>query len=416
MDSQHQELTPRLLSWAAELEQGTIDQAHRTSALSVVTGHVALMPDAHIGIGATIGSVVPTTSAIIPSAVGVDVGCGMAAVRLDICADDLPQSLDGLLGPIERAVPAGMGQGHQKGSKGSRAADRWFATHGMPDSVTGDLATKAVKQFGSLGSGNHFFEVCLDEQDRVWLFLHSGSRGVGNTLAQRHISRAKNLARHVPDAPRDLDLAWFLQGTAEFDAYIKDMMWSQAYAFANRETMLDAAIETFVKHVRKGRGDRVASGGTEQSTKGRRHRYEVERINCHHNYADRETHMVNGELRELWITRKGAIKAGRGDLGLIPGSMGTRSYVVKGLGNPLSWNSCSHGAGRLMSRSEAKRRHTAADLREQMGDRVWQSKKADALIDEIPSAYKDIDQVMANQTDLVEVVHTLRQILNYKGT
>jgi RNA-splicing ligase RtcB len=394
--NQPEQITSRLLSWATELEQQTIDQAHRTASLPVVTGHVALMPDAHIGMGATIGSVVPTASAIIPSAVGVDIGCGMAAARLDVCADDLPQSLDGLLGLIEKAVPAGVGQGHQKGSKGSRAGDRWFAEHGMPDTVTGDLAKKAVTQFGSLGSGNHFFEVCLDEKDRVWLFLHSGSRGVGNTLAQRHISRAKSLARHVPDAPRDLDLAWFLHGTKEFDAYIADMLWAQSYAFANRETMLDAAVETFNKFVRKGR--------------------EVERINCHHNYAAKETHKVNGEWQELWITRKGAIKAGRGDLGLIPGSMGTRSYVVKGLGNPLSWNSCSHGAGRLMSRSEAKRRHTSADLRKQMGDRVWQSSKADALLDEIPSAYKDIDKVMANQTDLVEVVHTLRQILNYKGT
>jgi RNA-splicing ligase RtcB len=389
-------ITPRLLSWVANPDEQTIAQAHRTAALSVVTGHVALMPDAHVGIGATVGSVVPTAGAIIPSAVGVDVGCGMAAARLDLRADDLPESLQGLLGPIEKAVPAGVGQGHQKGSKGSRAADRWFAANDMPDSVTGDLAKRAMTQFGSLGSGNHFFEVCLDEQDRVWLFLHSGSRGVGNTLAQRHISKAKNLARHIPDAPRDLDLAWFLQGTAEFQAYITDMLWAQRYAFANRETMLDAAIDTFVKHVRKGR--------------------EVERINCHHNYAQIETHEVDGVPRDLWITRKGAIKADKGDLGLIPGSMGTRSYVVRGKGNPLSWNSCSHGAGRLMSRSEAKRRFTAADLREQMGDRAWQQAKASDLVDEIPSAYKDIDQVMAQQTDLVEVVHTLRQILNYKGT
>jgi RNA-splicing ligase RtcB len=409
-------ISPRLISWATDLEQQTIDQAHRTAALPIITGHVALMPDAHIGMGATIGSVVPTTSAIIPSAVGVDVGCGMAAALLDLCADDLPQSLDGLLGPIEKAVPAGVGQGHQKGSKGSRAGDRWFEKNGMPDTVTGDLAKKAVKQFGSLGSGNHFFEVCLDEKDRVWLFLHSGSRGVGNTLAQRHISRAKNLARHVPDAPRDLDLAWFLHGTKEFDAYISDMLWAQSYAFANRETMLDSAVETFTKFVRKGRDGRVVSGGTESNPMGRRHWIEKQRINCHHNYAAVESHQVNGEWKDLWITRKGAIKAGRGDLGLIPGSMGTKSYVVRGLGNPLSWNSCSHGAGRLMSRADAKRRHTTADLRAQMGDRVWQSSKADALLDEIPSAYKDIDQVMANQTDLVEVVHTLRQILNYKGT
>jgi RNA-splicing ligase RtcB len=390
------QVTPRLYSWVPNLDAQTLAQAHRTASLPVVAGHVALMPDAHIGMGATIGSVVPTRGAIIPSAVGVDVGCGMAAALLDLRADDLPQTLDGLLGPIAKAVPAGVGQGHQKGSKGSRQGDAWFAQHGLPETVTGDLAKRAVNQFGSLGSGNHFFEVCLDEKDRVWLFLHSGSRGVGNTLAQRHISRAKNLARHIPDAPSDLDLAWFLQGTKEFDAYISDMMWAQSYAFANRETMLDAAISTFTKHVRRGR--------------------ELQRVNCHHNYAQLETHKVNGELEELWITRKGAIQARRGDLGLIPGSMGTKSYVVRGLGSSLSWQSCSHGAGRAMSRTEAKRQHTAADLRKQMGDRVWQSDKADSLIDEIPTAYKDIDEVMSHQTDLVEVVHTLRQILNYKGT
>jgi RNA-splicing ligase RtcB len=389
-------ISPRLLSWAVNAEPDALSQAMRTASLPVVTGHVALMPDAHVGIGATIGSVVPTDGAIIPSAVGVDVGCGMAAARLDLHAYDLPDSLDGLLGPIAKAVPAGMGQGHQRGTKGSRTADRWFANHGLPDSVTGDLAARAQKQFGSLGSGNHFFEVCLDELDRVWLFLHSGSRGVGNTLAQRHIARAKNLARHLADAPRDLDLAWFLQGTPDFDAYITDMLWAQEYAYANRSTMLDAAIDTFTRAVRRGR--------------------EVERINCHHNYAARETHLVNGVERELWITRKGAIKAGHGDLGLIPGSMGTKSYVVRGLGNALSWTSCSHGAGRKMSRSKAKQTHTAADLREQMGDRVWQVGLADKLIDEIPSAYKDIDEVMAAQSDLVEIVHTLRQVLNYKGT
>ena len=389
-------ISPRLLSWAVDIDQETIKQAHRTASLPVVTGHVALMPDAHIGIGATIGSVVPTDGAIIPSAVGVDVGCGMAAVRLDLRADDLPDSLDGLLGPIAKAVPAGVGRGHERGTKGSRTADRWFATNPTPDTVQGDLAKRATTQFGSLGSGNHFFEVCLDEQDRVWLFLHSGSRGVGNTLAQRHISRAKNLARHVADAPSDLDLAWFLHGTDEFNAYITDMLWSQDYAFANRATMLDAAIETFTRFVRKGR--------------------EVERVNCHHNYAARETHAVNGVMRELWITRKGAIRAGVGELGLIPGSMGTKSYVVRGLGNEASWQSCSHGAGRRMSRTEAKRQHTAADLRAQMGDRAWQRDQADKLIDEIPSAYKDIDAVMAAQSDLVEIVHTLRQVLNYKGT
>lgn len=391
-----EQITPRLLSWTPDHDDQTFSQAIRTASLAVVTGHVALMPDAHVGIGATIGSVIPTSAAIIPSAVGVDVGCGMAAIRLDITANDLPSNLDGLLGPIAKAVPAGVGQGHDRKAKGSKAVDRWFAENPPPSTVSGDLLVKAHKQFGSLGSGNHFFEVCLDEEERVWLFLHSGSRGVGNTLAQRHISRARNLSRHLPDAPSDPDLAWFVQGTAEFNNYISDMTWSQRYAYANRESMLDAALSTFQTFARRGR--------------------EVERINCHHNYAAVETHSVNGEQRDLWITRKGAIRAGLGDLGLIPGSMGTKSYVVRGRGNPLSWNSCSHGAGRRMSRSEAKRVHTASDLREQMKGKTWQSDSADRLIDEIPTAYKDIDVVMAAQADLVEVVHTLRQILNYKGT
>jgi tRNA-splicing ligase RtcB (3'-phosphate/5'-hydroxy nucleic acid ligase) len=394
-------ITPRLLSWAVETDDATIEQAHRAASLPIVAGHVALMPDAHVGIGATVGSVIPTDGAIIPSAVGVDIGCGMAAVRLDLHADDLPQNLDGLIGHIARALPAGVGKGHdvkdrKQGSRAVRTADRWFADNVPPAAVKGDLLLKAQKQFGTLGSGNHFFEVCLDEHDRVWLFLHSGSRGVGNILATRHIERAKRLAKHIPDGPRDPALAWFLAGTDDFQAYIADMVWAQSYAFANREAMLNAAIEVFTTFVRRGR--------------------EVERINCHHNYAAQERHKVDGVERDLWVTRKGAIRAGRGDLGLIPGSMGTRSYVVRGLGNPLSWESCSHGAGRRMSRSEAKRRHTAADLREQMAGRVWQEGQAASLIDEIPSAYKDIDVVMAAQRDLIEVVHTLRQIVNYKGT
>ena len=391
-----EQITPRLYSWATDIDPQAITQAHRAASLPVVAGHVALMPDAHVGIGATVGSVIPTDGAIIPSAVGVDVGCGMAAIRTDLVADDLPDSLDGLLGPIAKVVPAGVGRGHDAHSKGLRRADGWFAENPPPPTVGGDLGAKAHKQFGSLGSGNHFFEVCLDEVDRVWLFLHSGSRGVGNTLAQRHIGRARNLAKHLPEAVSDPNLAWFVQGSDDFDAYIVDMEWSQRYAFANRETMLDAAFDTFRTYVRRGR--------------------EVERVNCHHNYAAREIHSVDGVERELWVTRKGAIRAGRGELGLIPGSMGTRSYVVRGLGNAASWQSCSHGAGRRMSRAEAKRRHTAADLRAQMQGRAWQSSMADRLIDEIPSAYKDIDEVMAAQRDLVEVVHTLRQILNYKGT
>jgi tRNA-splicing ligase RtcB len=250
----------------------------------------------------------------------------------------------------------------------------------------------ALGQFGSLGSGNHFVEICLDESDTVWLFLHSGSRGVGHQLAEQHIAVAKQLHHLAADrAELDPDLAWLEQGTTEFDAYIADMTWAQSYAAGNRAAMLAAVEEEFF--------DFVGAGTS------------VQAINCHHNFAARERH---GDT-ELWITRKGAIRADRGDLGLIPGSMGDRSFVVRGLGNPLSWNSCSHGAGRRLSRSAAKKAFTPAELAVQMGDRTWLADHAAALIDEIPAAYKPIDEVMAAQTDLVEVVHALRQVLNYKG-
>lgn len=385
-------ITNRLYSWVVDSDDQTIEQAKRASRLPVVEGHVALMPDAHVAIGATIGSVIPTRGAVIPSAVGVDLGCGMAAVRTDLVAGDLPDSLDPLLGPIAKAVPAGVGQGHAAQTK---YADVWFAANPYPGSLSQKLSHAAHSQFGSLGSGNHFFEVCLDEADRVWLFLHSGSRGVGNQLAQGHIAIARKGGGRLDHQLDDPDLAWFVQGTDEFEDYIRDLRWAQAYAFANREAMLEAAKTVFFRFVGKGR--------------------ERERVNCHHNYCDVETHVVDGEARDVWVTRKGAISARAGELGLIPGSMGTRSYVVRGLGNPLSWNSCSHGAGRRMSRTQAKKRYTVADLAEQMGDRAWLSSQAHHLIDEIPSAYKDIDAVMAAQSDLVEVVHTLRQVLNYKG-
>jgi RNA-splicing ligase RtcB len=389
-------ITNNLVSWAVDADGGTIAQAHRAARLPIIAGHVALMPDAHIGMGATIGSVIPTDGAIIPSAVGVDLGCGMAAIATNVTANDLPDSLNALLGPIERAVPAGVGQGH---SRTTRAADRWFAANPYPGTLAPKMARSAAEQFGSLGSGNHFFEVCLDETNRVWLFLHSGSRGVGNQLAQRHIANAKRLRHGLDHALDDPDLAWFVQGTDEFDAYITDMNWSQAYAFANREAMLSAAFETFTKFL----AGRSRSAGAPIR--------EIERINCHHNYAAQEVH----NDRKVWVTRKGAISARDGELGLIPGSMGTRSYVVRGKGNPLSWNSCSHGAGRRMSRTQAKKQFTATDLAKQMGDRAWLRDRASQLVDEIPSAYKDIDEVMAAQSDLVTIEHTLTQVLNYKG-
>jgi RNA-splicing ligase RtcB len=383
------EITDRLVSWGSDVDDGTIRQALKASRLPIVSGHVALMPDAHVGIGATIGSVVPTEGAIIPSAVGVDIGCGMAAVRLDVREDQLPDDLLPLLSRIERAVPAGVGKGTEGGSD---AAGRWLDAHRPPSDLAAKEAKKAYEQFGSLGSGNHFFELCIDEAGSVWVLLHSGSRGIGNLLAQRHIGKARHLAKALGQGLEDPDLAWFTEGTPEFDAYVADMLWAQDYARANRDRMLDRSLRVVKDFLGTGR--------------------ELERVNCHHNFAALEEH--GG--RALWITRKGAIEAREGQLGLIPGSMGTRSYVVRGKGNPRSWRSCSHGAGRRLSRTAAKKRYTPHDLAEQMQGRVWLRDRAKALVDEIPAAYKDIDRVMADQQDLVDVVHTLRQVLNYKGT
>jgi RNA-splicing ligase RtcB len=382
-------VSDRLVSWASDIDPGTIRQAEKTARLSIVEGHVALMPDAHVGIGATVGSVIPTTDSVIPSAVGVDIGCGMIAAELDLTEDQLPDSLEPLLGRIERAVPAGVGKGH--GVAAARAG-RWLDAHRPATDLSAQQARKAATQFGTLGSGNHFFELCVDERRRVWVLLHSGSRGIGNQLAQMHIGRARRLAEDLQLRLEDPDLAYFVEGTPQFEAYITDMLWAQEYALANREQMMDTAMAEVLGFAGAGR--------------------ETHRINCHHNFSQREVH----DGRQLWITRKGAIKADAGDLGVIPGSMGTRSYVVEGRGNPASWMSCSHGAGRRHSRKQAKRLYSAADLTEQMAGKVWLRGRADALVDEIPAAYKDIDQVMADQTDLVEVRHTLHQVLNYKGT
>jgi tRNA-splicing ligase RtcB len=382
-------INDKLISWASDIDPGTIRQAEKTARLPIVDGHVALMPDAHVGIGATVGSVIPTTRAVIPSAVGVDIGCGMIAAELDVTDNHLPDSLEPLLSRIESAIPAGVGKGHDRVA---RNAEQWLAANKPATDLAGDRTAKVLKQFGTLGSGNHFFELCLDERSRVWVVLHSGSRGIGNQLAQAHIARARQLAREAMLSLEDIDLAYFVQGTAEFEAYIADMLWAQDYARANREQMMDAAMREVFSLIGFG--------------------VETRRINCHHNFTQQEVHAG----RQMWITRKGAIKADRGDLGVIPGSMGTRSYIVAGKGNPASWNSCSHGAGRRHSRSQAKKLFTAADLTAQMAGKVWLAKRAEALVDEIPAAYKDIDQVMADQADLVEVRHTLRQVLNYKGT
>jgi tRNA-splicing ligase RtcB len=384
----------RVVNWASQIEDATIAQAQKASRLPFVIGHVALMPDAHVGIGATVGSVIPTKGAIIPSAVGVDIGCGMIAARTPLVADTLPDHLDKLHGWIAEVVPAGVGKGHKGSFMGSvSATDRYKR---FPEVTTATEFTQkqfdtAWDQFGTLGSGNHFIEVCLDQDDQVWIVLHSGSRGIGNQLARIHMETAKGLMRQWFIELEDPDLAFLAQGTDAFDAYIADMLWAQRYAAASREQMLDEVLVQLRGFV-----------GFD---------FEVsERINCHHNYSQLEHH----RKQDVWVTRKGAIKAARGDLGVIPGSMGTSSYIVRGLGNSLSWNSCSHGAGRRMSRTQARRELTEESLVEAMAGKAW-NQDAKTLLDEHPASYKDIDQVMEDQRDLVEVVATLRQILNYKG-
>jgi len=381
------QVAPKLLSWASDLDPAAAKQAERTARLPFVDGHVALMPDAHVGIGATVGSVIPTRDAIIPAAVGVDIGCGMVAVETDLTAADLPDSLDALMPLVARRIPAGVGKGHEHAvSSGRYDALGEHATEFSPkQQVT------AATQFGTLGSGNHFVEVCLDEREHVWTVLHSGSRGIGNQLAQRHIEKAKGEMKRLGQTLEDPDLAYFVQGTPEFETYVSDMLWAQRYAMASRAVMSERAVKSLFEVVGKGRQLRV--------------------INCHHNFTQQETH----DGRDLWVTRKGAIKAAAGDEGVIPGSMGTRSYVVRGLGNTASYHSCSHGAGRRLSRGQAKRTLTVESLKEAMAGKSWLDADAQALLDEHPAAYKDIDQVMADQRDLVEVQHTLSQVFNYKG-
>jgi RNA-splicing ligase RtcB len=388
-----QEVTDNLRSWASIVDEQTLEQARRTSRLPILGGPVCLMPDAHWGMGSTVGSVIPTENAIIPSAVGVDIGCGMVAVKTRLVAADLPDSLDLYLPQATRDVPAGVGQGHKEATK---AWVDWVRTHPAPTKFSDKQWNRASTQFGSLGSGNHFYEVCLDEDDKVWLVLHSGSRGIGNELAQVHINQAKRLMQDAHAALEDPDLAYLAQGTPEFEAYIADMTWCQDYAFASRLAMVDAALRGFLRHVGWNGDQRPAADGV---------------INCHHNYTVQEIH--GGKT--LWITRKGAISARSGELGVIPGSMGAQSYIVSGLGNPDSYMSCSHGAGRLMSRGQARRTITGADLTEAMGDRAWQRDDADSLVDEAPGAYKPIDQIMEDQQDLVRIEHALRQVFNYKG-
>jgi tRNA-splicing ligase RtcB len=376
-----------LVSWASDIEPGTIEQAARAARLPFLAGHIALMPDAHVGIGATVGSVIPTQGAIIPAAVGVDIGCGMTATETTLTAADLPDSLAALMPLIEQRVPAGIGQGHD-----DPAIDAGLAALGRPETaLTGKQQSIVERQFGSLGSGNHFVEVCLDERDRVWTVLHSGSRGIGNQLAKKHIGEAKALMKRYFISLEDPDLAYLVQGTPEFAAYIRDMLWAQEYAMGNRAAMNRQVVRSLFEVV--GHGEVATT------------------IACHHNFTTQEHHRG----KDVWVTRKGAIKAADGDLGVIPGSMGTRSYIVRGRGSAASYNSCSHGAGRRMSRTQARNELSPESLAEAMGTRTWNADRAASLVDEHPAAYKDVDQVMADQQDLVTVEHVLRQVFNYKG-
>jgi len=386
-------ITDTLISWASDLDPNAREQALRTSRLPILAGPVALMADAHWGIGATVGSVLATENTILPSAVGVDIGCGMIAAETSLTASDLPDDLTPLHAMLRERIPAGLGKGHAPGEGPEPVPLRSL---GLPPGSQADLSArqreKIVAQFGSLGSGNHFCEVCVDERGRVWVVLHSGSRGIGKELAERHITAAKLVAKEEHQRLEDQNLAWLTEGRPEFDAYVADMLWAQTYAWENRNQMMDVALAALRRAVHTA--------------------MEVRRINCHHNYAVKETH----HGRPLWITRKGAIRARRGDLGVIPGSMAASSFIVRGSGNALSYESCSHGAGRRLGRKEARRQLTGASLRAAMAGRAWDESLAAELVDEHPDAYKDIRVVMADQADLVEVVHELHQVLNLKGT
>jgi len=385
------------------LEPRAMVQLQNAARMPFVHKWVAVMPDVHVGIGATIGSVIPTDGAVIPAAVGVDLGCGMMAVRTSLTASDLPDTLAPMRSAIERAVPHGRSAHVRKrGDRGSwhnvpKAVDvRWAELAKRFDEIT-DKHPKIAKSnhrvhLGTLGTGNHFIEVCLDQADRVWIMLHSGSRGVGNRIGSYFIAKAKeDMKRWYINLPDD-NLAYFPEGTDHFDDYVQAVGWAQDFARINRELMMEAALEAM-----------AFSPGI------RPFEAKLEAVNCHHNYVSRETHYG----KSVWVTRKGAVRAGAGELGIIPGSMGARSFIVRGKGNRESFSSCSHGAGRTMSRTEAKRRFTVEDHCK--ATEGVECRKDAAVIDETPAAYKDIDAVMAAQADLVDIEHTLRQVVCVKG-
>ncbi|KIS25693.1 transferase [Arthrobacter sp. SPG23] len=384
-------INSKLLNWASILDDKTREQALKTSRLPFIYPHLALMPDAHLGIGATVGSVIPTLHAVIPAAVGVDIGCGMIAVRTQYSLVDLPKDRKRLREDIERVIP--LSAGHNNRNVLASAEPRIAELRKLAANAGFNPARYMEKwhlQLGSLGSGNHFIEVSADETNAVWLFLHSGSRGVGNKIAQHHIGVARDMAAKKHIRLPDPDLAYLEEGTPEFRRYIEELRWAQHFALLNREEMMDRVIARFRNWV----------GGPVK---------ELERINCHHNFTRQEKHYG----KSVWVSRKGAIKAEAGDPGLIPGSMGTASYVVEGLGNPASLNSSPHGAGREYSRTAARKAFSLGELKRAMQGIEFRA--TEAFIDEIPAAYKPIDVVMRDARDLVRIRHTLRQLINVKG-
>lgn len=402
VEQQEGALPIKMWTKGVPVEDDARQQLANAARLPIVFKHIAAMPDVHLGIGATVGSVIPTIKAIIPAAVGVDIGCGMMACKTTLRAEDLPDNLGPLRSAIEKAVPHGMTPIRQRG----RDQGSWENPPELVDQAWATLVdefeaicekyprlrnTNNRKHLGTLGTGNHFIEVCLDEAGAVWFMLHSGSRGVGNAIGTTFIELAKKDAeQHQRNLP-DKDLAYFEEGAQYFGDYVRGVSWAQKFARLNREVMMRNLVATVRKVITKP------------------FEAHVEAVNCHHNYVQKETHF--GE--DVFVTRKGAVSAKKGELGIIPGSMGARSYIVRGLGNPESFESCSHGAGRVMSRTKAKKLFTVAD--QIKATEGVECRKDEAVIDEIPMAYKDIDAVMEAQKDLVEVVYTLKQVLCVKG-
>ena len=397
--SLHKGLVPVHI-YTDDIDHSAIQQLLNISNLPIVHPHVAAMPDVHAGIGATVGSVIPTRGAIIPAAVGVDIGCGMNAVRTTLTVSQLPDNLARVRSAIETLVPVGFEQHAFDKVRGSAHArvgrplndrlDRIVARHKGIMKMQHKFAQTWICQLGTLGGGNHFIELCIDEAQRVWIMLHSGSRGIGNVIGRYFISAArKEMMRHKVNLP-DRDLSYFSEGSELFDDYVEAVDWAQDYAMLNRREMMRRVVAALEPHVPPFKPDGEA-------------------INCHHNYVQQESHFGH----KLYVTRKGAISAREGELGIIPGSMGARSFIVRGKGNEESFCSCSHGAGRRMSRSEAKRKFNRFDLAEQT--QGIECRKDGGVVDEIPAAYKDIDEVMAHQADLVEIVHTLKQVVCVKG-